>query len=121
MNTTKRIIITTILGLVCGVLAVAMSNAVGAALPGETVTRMLLNFSLMGFAIGASAVGWSWAFNGVAFGLAFGVLEGLASLPAGLPVFIPLVYGLIAGVVVEWIARVIFKAGERPKRSSTAS
>jgi hypothetical protein len=111
MNNIKRIMITTVLGLAGGGVAVWMTIGVGATLPHEVITRMLLNFALMGFAIGACALRWHWAINGLFFGLVLGALEGLASIAAGLPVFIPLIYGLIVGLLIEFVTTVVFKAG----------
>jgi hypothetical protein len=119
MNSIKRIVITTFLGLIGGAVAVGMTFGVGASLHLEVIFRMLLNFALMGFAIGVSSLRWHWTINGLFFGMILGLLEGLASVVAGLPLFIPLVYGLIVGVLIELMTTVVFKAGVQSSSSIT--
>jgi hypothetical protein len=111
MISKKRIIITTVLGLIGGAASVGMTVGVGASLPSEVIFRMLLNFAIMGFAIGVSALRWHWVIHGLLFGILLGALEGLASISAGLPLAVPLVYGLIVGMLIEFFTSVIFKAG----------
>jgi hypothetical protein len=120
MNSIKRIMITTVVGLIAGAAAVWLTTGVGASLPAEVITRMLLNFTLMGFVIGISTLRWHWAINGLFFGAVFGILEGLASVAAGLPLFIPLVYGMIVGVQIESITAGLFKSGVRSPSATNA-
>ena len=120
MISVKRIVITTVLGLLGGAVAVGMTVGFGAWLPPEVITRMLLNFTLMGFALGISALRWHWSIHGLFFGIVLGALEGLASMAAGLPLSIPLVYGLIVGVLIEFFTTVVFKAGMQSTAGAAA-
>jgi hypothetical protein len=119
MISMKRVIITTVFGLIGGALAVWMTIGVGALLPPEVIARMLLNFTMMGFAIGISTLRWHWAIHGLFFGMVMGTLEGLASVISGLPLYIPLFYGLIVGLLIELFATVVFKAGVQSKTKPT--
>ena len=111
MYSLKRIVVTTMLGLLFGAVAIWMTVGVGAKLPVEVIIRMLLNFGLMGFIIGISLIRWHWGINGLFFGLVLGALEGLAASTAALPVLIPLVYGLLAGFLIEFVSTKLLKAG----------
>jgi hypothetical protein len=121
MNSIKRLIITTVLGLIGGVVAVGMTSGVGASLPPEIIMRILLNFTLMGFAIGVSKLPWHWTIHGLFFGMVLGTLEGLASVVAGFPIAVPVVYGIIIGVLIEFITTVVFKVGVQYSATNASS
>lgn len=112
MKNTKRIVITSVVGLASGAAVAALVNLAlrDNPLPPEVIWRMILVYGLMGFTIGTSSLKWPWALHGLALGGVFGVLEGLATLAAGGPLFLPLVFGCIAGFLVEMVASVAFKA-----------
>jgi hypothetical protein len=114
MNNSKRIVITTILGLISGALAVWFVNAAGEnPHPPEIILRMLITFSFMGFVIGISSLCWHWAIHGLVLGGLVGVVEGLAAFALINRIellVIPIIFGMVFGFLIELIASVGFKA-----------
>jgi len=113
MNNTKRIIITTVLGLISGAIAVGLVSLSSGGLPPEITLRMLVSFGFMGFVIGISSLRWHWALNGLVIGGMVGLIEGLAGFAIiGLleMLLIPLIFCMISGFLIEWITTAGFKA-----------
>lgn len=114
MNNLKRIIITAILGLVSGAIAVWMVNNAGDnPLPPEINLRMIITFGFMGFIIGISSLRWHWALHGVFIGGLVGFIEGLASYALINLVellIIPIIFGMVIGFLIELITSIGFKA-----------
>jgi len=115
MNSSKRIFITTTLGLISGAIAVWFTNAAGEnPLPPEIILRMLVTFSFMGCVIGISSLRWHWAIHGLILGGLFGLIEGLSSyaLIGQIELLvIPIIFGMVFGFLVELITSVGFKVG----------
>lgn len=113
MNNTKRIIITTVLGLISGAIAVGLVSLGSGGLPPEITLRMLISFGFMGFVIGISSLRWHWALNGLVIGGMVGLIEGLAGFAIiGMleMLLIPLIFCMVSGLLIELITTVGFKA-----------
>jgi hypothetical protein len=114
MNNSKRIVITTILGLISGAIAVWFVNAAGDnPLPPEINLRMMITFGFMGFVIGISSLRWHWALHGLVIGGLVGLIEGLASYALINLIdllVIPVIFGMAFGLLIELITSVGFKA-----------
>jgi hypothetical protein len=108
----KRIIITTLLGLICGCISWAVCKyGMGHSQPISVNLVIVLFNGLMGFTIGISALRWHWVLHGLVLGGLFGFILGLIALGHG-DVFIwPLVMGFAYGFVIELVTTLGFKAG----------
>ena len=115
MKNTKRIIISTIFGLISGGIAFWFINSAGDNLfPPEINLRMMITFGIMGFVIGISSLRWHWAIHGLVIGGLFGLIEGLASYALINLIellVIPIIFGMVFGFLTEMITSVGFKAG----------
>ena len=112
MRKTKRIIVTTILGIVCGCISWAICRfAMGHTQP-LTINLVIILFNgLMSFTIGISSLRWHWVLHGLVLGGLFGVIIGLIAASHG-DVFVwPFVLGFVYGFVIELITTLGFKAG----------
>lgn len=112
MNQTKRIILTTVLGLISGTIAIGLVSLSSGGLPPEINLRMLVSFGFMGFVIGISTLRWHWALNGLVIGALVGLIEGLAGFAIiGLleMLIIPLIFCILSGLLIEVITTAGFK------------
>lgn len=112
MQKTRRVIITSILGLICGCISWAICNLAMRHPQPLSVNLVIILFNgLLGFSIGISSLRWHWALHGLVLGGMFGAILGLVALGMG-DVFIPpLVCGFVYGFLIELITTVAFKAG----------
>jgi hypothetical protein len=112
MKNVKRVIITSILGLILGFVSWAVCNfAMGHTQPASINLVMILFNVLLGFTIGISSLRWHWIVHGLVLGGIFGVILGLLSVGQGTEFTWPLVFGLAYGFVIELVTTVVFKAG----------
>ena len=112
MQKTKRVAITSILGLICGCISWAVCNfAMGHTQPLLINLFMILSNGLLGFAIGISSLRWHWTLHGLVLGGMFGVIIGLVASGMGSEFIWPLVFGFVYGFLIELITTVVFKAG----------
>ena len=112
MNKTKRIVITSILGILCGCISwIACKYVFGHVQPITTNMLMILQNGLMGFVIGISGLRWPWAIHGLILGGMFGFVLGIGALALNSEFIWPFVFGLIYGFLIELISTVFFKAG----------
>jgi hypothetical protein len=112
MQKTKRIIITSILGLIFGFISWAICNFVMGHTPPCSINVVMILFNvLLGFSIGISSLRWHWALHGLVLGGMFGVILGLVALGTGSDFIWPLIFGFIYGFLIELISTVAFKAG----------
>ncbi|HPI18809.1 MAG TPA: hypothetical protein PKY56_00425 [Candidatus Kapabacteria bacterium] len=110
----KRIITTTILGIIFGVICTQISHQGDEALAIGSFISILLSRALLGFAIGISKLKMDWWFHGI-------VLGGIFSLPLAFNVFsnecqnqILLFFGfiflgIIYGFLIELITSVLLR------------
>lgn len=108
---TKRIVLATIMGLLCGLVCMLMASS-DPTQPVETGIKLSILFgrTLLGFTIGISALNMKWWAHGPVLGF-------LTSIPMALPLLnempllvATLVMGMIYGVLIELVTSVIFKA-----------
>lgn len=122
MLTFKRVIITTILGalsgLVCMGLASSNPDPSGSVTTG-TLLLIVISRTMMGFTIGISAIRMKWWLHGIFIGF-------IASIPMAIPVFerFPVfigtfVMGILYGFLIELFTSIVFKA-KSPAFAQTA-
>jgi hypothetical protein len=110
MNT-KRIVIASIFGFICGIICLLLGHfAGGAAVTGLWVASGLTNRTMMGFVIGTAGVKGSPFVRGPIFGVLMSVGPALAS-GFGPDKFIPyMVAGTIYGLFIDAMTSKVFKA-----------
>ena len=110
---TKRIIIATIMGAICGIICWKMASSNG-ELPAAIAASIFFSRVLLGFGIGISAWKMSWWLHGIIMGVIFsipGAFGGLASPEQAVFIFVGTIgMGVIYGVVIELVTTVLFKA-----------
>lgn len=109
----KRILVATLSGLAMGVVCATGAFSAG-FLQFTTVNLVwvLLNRSVMGFAIGISGLRLGWIWNGIVVGLATGSIFSYFLFMNLGPVLVPFGNGLINGLfglIIELITTVVFK------------
>jgi hypothetical protein len=109
----KRLAIATLFGLLAGVICATVASS-GHLLRLTTVSLfwILLNRTVMGFAIGASGLRLHWAWNGVIMGLAVGsIFSYYIFMDLGQPtvaLLIP-IGNAVFGLLIEFFTTVVFK------------
>ena len=112
MQRTKRVIITSVLGLILGCISWVICNyAMGHAQPLSINLVIILSNGLLGFCIGISSLRWHWILHGLVLGGMFGVILALVAAGTGSVCIWPLIFGFVYGILIELIATVAFKAG----------
>lgn len=112
MNKTKRVVITSILGLLCGCIScIAFKYESGHSELLVVNLLLVLSHGVMGFVIGADSQPWPWAIHGLVLGAMFGGVFGILALITGSEFIWPFVFGLVYGFLIELITTVFFKAG----------
>ena len=107
----SRVITTTILGLVFGVICMLLSRYTMGVDFWPIGVVFLLNHTVLGVAIGASSIRMNWAAHGALWGAMFGVFTvigriGTATTQQILTMFVAVV---IWGFLIETIATKVFK------------
>ena len=106
----SRVITTTILGLVFGVICMLSARYVGVPIAFWPLgISWLLHLTVMGFAIGASSLKMNWAAHGTLWGALFGVF--LAISVVGVVPYPSINFGapVIWGFLIELMATKVFK------------
>jgi hypothetical protein len=115
----KRVVITTILGLIFGCVSWIVCNyAMGHTQPLSVNLVMILFNGLLGFCIGISSLRWPWVIHGLVLGALFGAILGLVAVAQGSQFIWPLVFGVVYGILIELIATAAFKAGVASSRTT---
>ncbi len=118
MQRGKRIIITSLSGIACGFICLGLASS-GGALPWPVSAQIIISRSLIGLAIGISAVSIGhWSVNGVVMGALFSLPLAFSGLMAPdnpefskTMMFVStLVMGMIYGLIIETVTSLIFKA-----------
>ncbi len=113
MLTVKRVVITTVCGIVFGLVCLGLATSdPNAAEPLSTGIKwsILISRIMLGFMLGISALRLSWWLHGIVIGI-------IASIPMAVPI-IPdwtiaistVVMGIIYGVLTELITSKLFKS-----------
>ncbi len=111
MSNERRVVITTLLGIGCGLASWAIC-ARGMGLQviwSQSVVLVLIN-ALMGFTIGISSLRLHWMLHGALIGLLYGMVLAVFTESHGLGFWWALVLGPVFGFVVELCATVFFRA-----------
>ncbi len=113
MLTSKRVIIATLCGLVCGLICMGLASSnpdPASALSANLKLSIVISRTLLGFTIGISALRMCWWSHGIVLGI-------ITSIPMALPIlgqmgiFIStFVMGIIYGVLIELVTSIVFKA-----------
>ena len=115
---TKRIVVATLSGVLCGFVCFRLASS-GGTLPWPIAVQIVTSRTLIGFAIGISALRLRhWAIHGPLLGLVFSLPLAFSGLMApDNPEFsrtgmwvMTVVFGMIYGLLIELITSVFFKA-----------
>ncbi len=116
---TKRLIISTLLGLAFGFLCYGFASCGQNEISTILALNIILSRTLIGVAIGISRFTLKhWSFHGIIMGLVFSIPSGIgAMLSPENPEFShtmmlisTIVMGMIYGLLIEFITSVLFKA-----------
>jgi len=112
----KRITIATIFGLICGIICWLLASSNG-QMPWVISLSIVTGRTLIGVAIGISALKMKWWLHGPIMGLVFSIPMGFSSMLAAGGQFTPnmlfimtVVMGIIYGFIIELFTTVVFKA-----------
>jgi hypothetical protein len=108
----RRIVIATLFGLVAGGICVTLtSSAHLLKITAVTLVWILLNRTVMGFAIGTSALKLHWAWNGIVMGLVVGsIFSYFMFMNLGVKMLLLSPIGnAIFGLMIEFFTTVVFK------------
>ena len=112
MQNTRRVLITSVLGLIAGGISLALrSFVIGQPAPLSDNLHVILIQGILGFAIGISSLRWHWALHGLVLGGIFGVNNALDASAAGEIFIPPLVLTPVWGFLIELVTTVVFKSG----------
>ena len=106
----SRLVTTTVLGAVFGVICMLMSRYGGSEVAFWPLgISFLLHHTVLGLAIGASALKLNWALHGILWGILFGVFLGIGQVGGPLTLWMPFVLPIIWGFLIETLATKVFK------------
>lgn len=129
MNKSKRIIIATLSGLLFGFVCFGLASSGPSPLPWPVAVQIILSRTLIGFAIGISAMTFGhWSINGLIMGLIFNLPLAFSGVMAPdnpdfnkTTMFVWTVgLGMIYGVLIEAITTGLFKAGMKVQQAPVA-
>jgi hypothetical protein len=116
---TKRLIISTILGIMFGIVCYLFAKSGGGFISKALALSIISGRTLIGFGIGISNFNAKhWVLHGLLMGLVFSIPAGFgAMLGSGSPDFSPkmmfvvtVAMGMVYGLLIELITTVVFKA-----------
>lgn len=119
MKKGKRLIIATIVGLLCGFICFMLASSGPADLAWPAAIQIIISRTLIGFAIGINVFTFGhWSVHGLVMGLIFSLPLAFSGLMAPDDVEFSRVWmfgatvimGMIYGLLIEVITSVIFKA-----------
>jgi hypothetical protein len=106
----SRLIITTLLGAVFGVICMLMSRYGGSEVAFWPLgVSFLLHHTVLGFAIGASSLKMHWAAHGVLWGALFGLFLAIGQVGGALGPWIAFFMPVVWGFLIETLATKAFK------------
>ncbi len=109
MVKSRRVIITTILGFIFGIICMLLSRYSSNIAFWPMGVSFLINHTVMGFAIGVSSMRMNWAAHGVLWGALFGIFTAISAVGTGMNPFAAFVFVVIWGFLIETIAAKGFK------------
>jgi hypothetical protein len=113
----KRVAIATLFGLVAGMIcATVAASGHLLRLTAVLVVWILLNRTVMGFAIGASALKLHWAWNGIVMGLVVGsIFSYFLFMNLGVRIMLlNFITNAVFGLMIEFLTTVVFKQAAFP-------
>jgi uncharacterized membrane protein len=110
--TSKRVVWSTILGLITGILCYLMSKDSVDPYPGWMVFTTIFNRTLIGFCIGTSGLRWNWVLHGIFWGLLVSLLMAIPAWGAGSfqGFYLIMIAGAVWGFLIELFTSKVFKA-----------
>ncbi len=106
---TSRLVTTTVLGAVFGVICMLLSRY-GSQIPFWPLgVSFLLHHTVLGFAIGASSLKMNWAAHGALWGALFGIFLAIGNVGGPLQPWIAFALPVIWGFLIETLATKAFK------------
>jgi hypothetical protein len=110
--TGKRVFLSTVFGIVTGILCYLMSRGSMAVFPGWMVFTTIFNRTLIGFSIGASGLRWNWIWHGIFWGLLISLLMAVPAWGAGSfrGFYLIMIAGAVWGFLIELFTSKVFKA-----------
>jgi hypothetical protein len=112
MVKSSRLVTTTILGLVFGVICMLLSRYITQVPFWPLGVSFLLHHTVLGFAIGASSLKMNWAAHGASWGALFGLFLAIGQVGGALEPWIAFVLPVIWGFLIETLAT---KACKQPQ------
>ena len=111
----KRLVLTTILGFIAGLVSLWWMHAASAmALVPAEVAGVILGRTILGFAIGLSAWRINWVLHGILLGIFFSLPQAFFSAWNGQSFWAWLISGLVIGFLIELLSTPIFHARRPP-------
>ncbi len=105
----SRIIITTILGLVFGVICMLLARFMADVAFWPIGISFLLHHTVLGLVIGTSSLRMHWAVHGVFWGAVFGVFLAISCVGAAPEPWEIFIFVLIWGFLIETLTSKVFK------------
>jgi hypothetical protein len=109
MNKSSRLITTTILGAVFGVICMLLSKYTAEIAFWPLGVSFLLHHAVMGLAIGASSLRMHWAAHGAFWGAVFGLFLAIGLIGTAANPFVFFIAVVIWGFLIETLATKAFK------------
>lgn len=106
----SRLITTTVLGAVFGVLCMLFSRYGGSEIAFWPIgISFLVHHTVLGFAIGASSLKMNWAVHGTLWGALFSLFLGIGQVDGALPLWMAFILPIVWGFLIETLATKVFK------------
>jgi hypothetical protein len=110
VSKSSRLVTTTALGAVFGVICMLMSRYGGSDVAIWPLgVSFLLHHTVMGFAIGASSLKINWAVHGIIWGALFGLFLGIRQIGGALQPWMAFLLPVVWGFLIETLATKVFK------------
>lgn len=118
---TKRLLISTIMGLLFGFVCYGLASGGPNPLPWALAVSIILSRTLIGVAIGINRFKMPWVLHGIIMGFVFSLPAGFGAMSGpGSPEFPPemmiistIVMGMVYGFLIELVTSVVFKAKQQ--------
>jgi len=105
----SRLVTTTILGAVFGVICMILSRYTADVAFWPIGVSFILHHTVLGFAIGASSLKMNWAAHGALWGALFGLFLAIGQVGGALEPWMAFVMPVVWGFLIEALATKVFK------------
>jgi hypothetical protein len=109
MTRSSRLVTTTALGIVFGIICMFSSRYLSEVDFWPVGVSLLLHHTVMGFAIGASSLKMNWAVHGTLWGALFGLFLAIGQIGGVLQPWIAFILPIVWGFLIETLATKAFK------------